>query len=177
VFFLLLARCAEIPAQDARWASESELKAAFVYHLLPFLDWPQGSIGDRLVVGVAGDGPIVTVFFKFLEGKQIGPHAIETRRVRNSSELKGCNVVVLAFPDSTRTQEALGQIQQMPVVTIGDGKDFARQGGMVAFVPNGNTFRLAVNPRAAERAHIKISSKVLSMAELTTDEAGRQDSK
>jgi len=106
----------------------------------------------------------------FFKDKHIASRPVEVRDVRTRAEFRGCNVLVLAYPDGSRTREVLSQLQGTNVLTIGDGENFARLGGVVAFVPHENTFQLAVNPRAAERAHIKISSKLMSITKLVPDE-------
>jgi len=111
----------------------------------------------------------LTILFK---EKRIALRPVEVRDVRTRDELRGCNVLVLAYPDGSRTREALSQLRGTSVLTIGDGESFARLGGVVAFVPHENTFQLAVNPRAAERAHLKISSKLMSITKLVPDEEG-----
>jgi hypothetical protein len=153
-----------------QWANEYELKAAFVYRLMSFVEWPGPELGDHVIVGFAGEGPMKTALARYLQGKRIGRRPIEVREVRNQSDLRACNVLVLAYPDGSRMREALKQLKNTSVLTIGDGENFARMGGVIALVPGENTFQLAINPQAAERAQIKISSKLLSMAKLLSDE-------
>ena len=45
---------------------EYHLKAAFVYNLIPFVEWPAGETGERLVVGFAGEGPMEAALQSFL---------------------------------------------------------------------------------------------------------------
>lgn len=111
----------------------------------------------------------LTSFFK---EKRIASRPVEVRDVRTRAELRSCNVLLLAYPDGSRMREALSQLQGANVLTIGDGENFAHLGGVVAFIPHEHTFHLAVNPRAAERAHLKISSKLMSIMKLMPDEDG-----
>lgn len=173
VLALLCAGSAALAQTTTRqWASEYELKAAFIYNVIPFIDWPERAVGDHFIIGFAGEGSMTAALANFFKDKRIGSKPIEVRNVHTLAELRGCNVLLLAYPDSSRMREALSQLRGTNVLTIGDGESFARSGGVVAFVPQENTFRLAVNERAAERAHLKISSKLLSMTKLVPDEAG-----
>jgi uncharacterized protein DUF4154 len=152
------------PAEE--WANEYQLKAAFVYKLMSFVEWPAGSVGDHVIVGFAGEGPWAAALTALVHGKRLRTFPIEVRDVHSQSEMRTCNVLIVAYPDSSRRREALLHVRNMSVLTIGDGEDFARMGGVIALVPRENTFQLAVNPRAAARANIKISSKLLTMAKL-----------
>jgi hypothetical protein len=50
------------------------------------------------------------------------------------------------------------------VLTVGDCKGFAEQGGMINFVLENDRVQFEVNRKAAEQAGLKISSKLLSVA-------------
>jgi hypothetical protein len=158
---------------EPRWAGEYELKAAFVYNLISFVDWPQGALGDRVVVGFAGEGPMNEILTRFFQDKRIGPRPVEVRIVRTRAELRACNVLLLGYPDATRQREALKYVEATSVLTVGDGKEFVQMGGIVAFVARANAFQLAINARAAERAQLQISAKLMKMSELVADESSR----
>ncbi|MFB3814034.1 MAG: YfiR family protein [Terriglobales bacterium] len=159
-------------AQNARrdWANEYELKAAFVYKLLSFVEWPTGTLGDRLIVGVAGEGPTAVAVTHFLNGKRLAALPIEVREVHSHAAMRECNALIVAYSDSSRTREVLHRARNMSVLTIGEGENFARMGGVVALVPRDHTFQVGINPRAAERAGLKISAKLLSLSKLLPDE-------
>jgi len=162
-----VAGCAQAVAGE--WANEYQLKAAFVYKLMSFVEWPAGVVGSRMVVGFAGEGAMATALAE-ISGKRLGSIAIEVRNVRTQAEMRECNVLVIAYPDVSRTREALSYARNMNVLTIGDGEGFARMGGTVALVPHQNSFQVAVNPHAVERARLKMSAKLLALAKLLPDE-------
>ena len=156
-------------AAPPQWASEYDLKAAFIYNLLSFVDWPEGAVGDRIVLGVAGEGPMADTLTRLFRDRRIGKRPIEVRSVRSRAELRACNAVLFAYPDTERMRDGLAQMRDTSVLTMGDGQLFGYSGGILAFIVRDNTFRLAINPAAVERAHLKISSKLLSMSELISD--------
>jgi hypothetical protein len=52
------------------------------------------------------------------------------------------------------------------VLVVGESAGFAQAGGMMNFVMDGSRVRFEVNLRAATRAGLKLSSRLLSMARL-----------
>ena len=50
------------------------------------------------------------------------------------------------------------------VLTVGDTADFASEGGIIGLRLDGERIRLSVNLTAAERAKVRISSRLLSLA-------------
>jgi hypothetical protein len=168
---LILACTFALPGRAApSWASEYQLKAAFVYNLFPFIDWPPSSGATKMIVGVAMDGSVPDAFVKFLEGKRVGDRAIEVRQVHSRSEMRACQVLLVAYADPGHIRDALAQLTGTNVLSIGDGEDFARLGGVIAFLPFQNTFHLGVNPRAAERAGLKFRAQLMNIATLLPDE-------
>jgi hypothetical protein len=155
-------------------AEEYRLKAAFVYNLIPFVEWPAGT-SQRLVVGFAGEGPMEAALQAVFKDQKSAASGIEVRVAHGRNELRDCNVLFVAYPDSTRMRDALGQLPGTNVLTIGEGEEFVRMGGVIALVAHGNTLRLLVNPSAAQRAHLRISAKLLSLATAVTDDPGGKD--
>jgi len=152
------------------WAGEYELKSAFVYNIIPFVDWPKSSLGDHLLIGFAGDEPAPDAIVKFFNGKRVGKQLIEVRTVHSRNEMRTCQVLLLAYHDSSRTRAALAQLEGTSVLSIGDGEPFARQGGVMSFLRHENTLQLGINPQAADRAGLRISAKLMQIAKLLSDE-------
>ena len=159
-----------MPGAAGEWANEYQLKAAFVYKMMFFVEWPAGALGARVVVGFAGEGAMGKALTDSIQGKKLGAIPIEVRTVRTEAEIRDCNVLVIAYPDASRTREALSFVRNASVLTIGDGEGFARMGGGMALVPYQNTFQLAVNARAVDRARLKVSAKLLSLAKMVPEE-------
>ena len=180
LLLMLSVTSAGLPSATQSWpagerAGEYQLKSAFVYNLMAFVDWPQGALGDRIVVGFAGEGPMEAALSAFLKNKSVGSSAIEVRVVHARNDLRACNVLYLAYPDSTRTRDGLAQVRNASVLTIGDGEEFVRMGGVIGLVAQQKTLRLAINPAAAQRARLTISAKVLNMASIVKEEGGARN--
>jgi hypothetical protein len=58
----------------------------------------------------------------------------------------------------------LAAVRDAPVLTVSDTTDFARHGGGIEFVREPNRLRFDVNLPGAERAGIKVSSRLLKVA-------------
>jgi hypothetical protein len=156
-------------------AEEYRLKAAFVYNLIPFVEWPEGISGGALIVGFAGEGPMEAALQSFFKEQGTLASPIELRVARGRNDLRSCHVLFLAYPDSTRMREALAHLQGASVLTIGEGEEFVRLGGVIAFEPQGNKLRLLVNPSAAQRAHLRISARLMSMSTAVSEDLGGKD--
>jgi hypothetical protein len=59
-------------------------------------------------------------------------------------------------------------------LTVGENEDFAARGGGVQFTLEDNHVHFLINVDATERAGLRVSSKLLSLAHVVHDEAARK---
>ena len=145
---------------------EAQVKAAFVYNFLKFVEWPAGAFQgpvDALVVAVVGDGPSADATAQFLAGKQIGPRSVVVRRVESDAPIAGAHAVFVAEKDARRVRSILDAAAAAPILSIGEGAEFAADGGVIALVVEQRRVRFDINAGAAARTGLKISSKLLAL--------------
>ena len=70
-------------------------------------------------------------------------------------------------PGRNQAQELVRDVGG-PILTVSAAR-FAERGGVANFFVDGGRMRFAVNPGAAERARLRISSRLLTLAKLVRD--------
>ena len=161
---LALALAAAAAPAEARETAprEVEVKAAFLFKLFQFVDWPDEAAGGPFRLGVLGDSPIVPVL-ETLAGREIRGRRLEVHHFRHLGELADCHILYLAGePDEL--PQVLARLDGASTLTAGDRKAFAGRGGVVGFYLEAKRVRLAINVEAARRARLRISSKLLRLA-------------
>lgn len=68
-----------------------------------------------------------------------------------------------------RADQLIQETSARPILTLSDSSDFAERGGVANFFIDNGRMRFAVNPRAADRAQLRISSRLLTLARLVLD--------
>jgi hypothetical protein len=63
----------------------------------------------------------------------------------------------------------LERLRGTSVLTVGESDGFGQHGGIVNLLLSGGRIRFEVNAHAAERAHLQISSRLLSLATIVSD--------
>ena len=66
-----------------------------------------------------------------------------------------------------------GSRASTPVLTVGDVREFAASGGVLRFFLRDEQMRMEINLQAAEAAGLKISSRLLRIADLYEGGANR----
>jgi hypothetical protein len=151
-----------LPAQ-VRPPNEYELKAAFLFNFAKFVDWPPNAFASpdaSFLVCVLGTDPFGGALDDALRGKVIAEHPARVSRIKRVADITGCQILFVAASESHLLPE---------VLVIGETNDFASSGGAIQFTLEDNRVRFFINPDAADRAGLKISSKLLALAKIVRD--------
>ena len=83
-----------------------------------------------------------------------------------AEESGGCHLLFISRSQTERLPEILRRVQGRSVLTVGDSEGSARRGTVISFLIEDETVQFEVNLQAAERAGIKISSRLLRVARI-----------
>jgi hypothetical protein len=149
--------------------TEYQVKAAFVLNFAQFIEWPQGSFASAdspILVGVLGKDPFGDALeATFAEATAQGRRLV-VRRGGHVDEMRDCHLLFISASERDRHSEVLAALKDVSVVTISETEGFARRGGIINFYFEGKKVRFEINPGAAQRKHLKISSQLLKRAKI-----------
>jgi len=166
VAMVLFGRSQAVSAQ-AKGSSEYEVKAAFLLHFAQFVEWPQSAFKDvnsPLVYCTVGDDPFQGALEARFKGKTIGTHPLLVKHFKGINEVQACHVVFLGKSTGRSIAEELASLNGSPVLTVGETNQFVDDDGMIGFCLEGSKVRFEINLESAEKAHLKISAKLLAVA-------------
>ena len=161
----LIAPCAAL----TNGPGEYQVKAAFLFNFVKFVDWPDQSFTDKnsfLIIGVTGGDPIRSALEKTFQGKTVKGRSIVIQEIKTKGQGKTCHVIFLTGLDKRQMDAWLETLKEKAVLTIGESDNFAAQGGMINFFLQDDRVRFEINPQAAEKAGLKISSQLLALAKI-----------
>lgn len=173
---VLAAACFPYRAQ-AQSATESQVKAAYIYNFVKLAAWiTQKTTSDSqpFWIGVlGGDDEFLDVLAKTVDGRSVANRPINAKRVKTEDDIKSCRVVfVRALAGRKLSQMAIAAGQPAGVLLVGEDGDFLQQGGMInLFLQNGK-IHFAVNRDALDQAGIRVSPDLLQLAQ--GQEGGRK---
>jgi YfiR/HmsC-like len=148
-------------------AGEYHVKAAFLFHFVQLVEWPAGSLGNEMnpvTLCTMGDDPFHGDLDDTLAGKSVGTRRLRVRHLKPADDLQGCQVLFVSNTDAARFGRLLEQLKDGPILTVGESDGFVQRGGMIGFCLVDNKVRFEINLEAAERAKLKISSRLLLLA-------------
>ncbi|MGH9713456.1 MAG: YfiR family protein [Candidatus Acidiferrales bacterium] len=171
---LMATTCLSAPPGQSKDSTEYEIKAEFLYSFAKFVEWPPSAFADpkqQLGICVFGRDPFGHVLEDVLLGKSIGNHPVLLGYAKRVPDLAGCQVIFLTADEAPHLLEIIGFVRGHNVLIVGESEGFAAAGGTIQFVLDQNRVRFAINPGAAKRAGLKISSKLLALALIVHDDA------
>jgi hypothetical protein len=141
---------------------EYRLKASYLFNFVKFIEWPPETRSDALTICVAGWNPFGNVLEDILRGETVKESRLATRVILMPE--RDCQVVFV--PQGIATTPYLRAARGSPTLTVGETPSFITQGGIVNFVLEGGSIRFQINPEAAGRAELRISSHLLRLARI-----------
>jgi len=148
---------------------EYRVKLAFLYNFAQFVEWPADSFRDSrspLTICVAGDNPFEGEIDQSLQGRSVGGHPVELRKLRRQEDPRTCHMIFIRATETKAATRILGEIRGSSTLTVGEAAGFAARGGMINLTREENRLRFEVNINAAAETRLKISSKLLSLAKI-----------
>jgi hypothetical protein len=160
VFGVRVAAAAEPPEE----LLELQVKAAFLYNFAKFVEWPGAD--PNITFCMIGSGPLYQALAQSVNGKAINGHPLVAIEISGVQEVQHCNIAFLGSLDKKWLQDLLGAASGAGVLTVGDFDQFAERGGMIQLIKEGNKFRFAINVDSVNASPLRISSKLLQLAEV-----------
>jgi hypothetical protein len=139
---------------------EYRVKAAFLFNFAKFVAWPADTDGGPLTICVAGRNVFGETLVDTVRGESINGRPLDVRVLLEPEP--GCHIIFV--PRGAATAAYLRAFRSTPVLTVGESPDFISQGGIVNFTLEGTSVRFEIDPEAAERAGLRISSRLLRLA-------------
>jgi YfiR/HmsC-like len=162
-----LANAAE-PAADL----ESEVKAAFLYNFAKFIEWPPEAFpapSAPMTFCVYGEEPagaaLEASLGALLRGETLNGRRLAVRRLHDLPQLRECQVLFIGAAEKGHLPEVLTALGEASALTVGEGTDFLDKGGMIRLFLEQNRMRFDINLEAAEKRALRISSKLLRLAQ------------
>lgn len=149
-------------------ADEYPVKAAFLFNFAKFVEWPAGAFKspeDPITICVLGQNPFGTALEDVVRDKTVANRAFVVRAVSNSQQAANCQIVFVSASERKRFHFLLDQLKGRSILTVGEGDDFTANGGIINFKLKEARVRIEIDAGAADRAGLRISSKLLSLAE------------
>jgi hypothetical protein len=171
--------------EDSVQSREYQIKAAFLYNFIKFVDWPKekespADSNEPVAIGIIGKDPFGNSF-EPLRDKQVKSRNVVIKRFEgfgqlNQSDEQGeqqhpeieairkCHVLFICPSEKEYVQQIIASTKNYGVLAVGDMNGFLEAGGIINFLTEEKKIRFEIDLDAAERCRLTIRSKLLRLA-------------
>lgn len=147
--------------------TEAAIKAAYLYRLSSYVAWPtpSRSTAGPFVIGTLNAPLVHAELAQLLPGRKLEGREIELRRVQEAEAPASVDLLFVgrgaALKDATWRKLA----STPGLLVVSEQSDGLGAGAAINFVRNAGRVRLEAAPQAAERNGLKLSARLLAVAE------------
>lgn len=149
---------------------EYPVKAAMLFNFTQFVEWPKEAFAaadSPIVIGVAGDAnPFANSLEQVVAGKKVAGRSIVIKYKVDADSAGACQMLFVPASADGLAASILQKVGAKPVFSVGETEAFMKVGGIARFYTEANKVHFEMNPAAADRAGLKISSKLLKLARI-----------
>ncbi len=169
---VLIAPCREssalAAAERTALPTEYQMKAALLFNIARFLEWPEGSFrtpSAPMIIGVLGEDPF-GIALDAARDRPVGGRKVQIRRFTRLDEVTECNILFIARSEKGKLPAVLRSLGKSSTLLVGDGDEFTKQGGMIDLVLEKEAVVIEINVEALTRTGIKANSRLLKVARI-----------
>lgn len=158
--------------RDREAPSEYELKAIYLYNFLQFVQWPEeqchlpgGHAQEITVVGDTSLQPILLSLQAKLREKNKDLSLVFHDSYQEGMDLSNCSLLFIASSERKKLSKILISLEGKQVLTVMDAGADVGSGVMITLLSRENKIRWAVNRKPVAEAGLKMSAKLLEIAE------------
>jgi hypothetical protein len=150
------------PVQQPSFTAE-QVKAGFLYHFSAFVDWPDATPTDPIVIGLFGGDEVEAELRRIVAAKRAPGRAIAVRRLQPGEDLSGIHILYVSAVESQRLERVVAAARAGPTLVVSDTTDGLERGATINFV-TADRVQFEISLEAANRGGLRVSPRLLSVA-------------
>lgn len=175
LFILVAQLLAAVPlrAEQRTATAEDDIKAAFLFNFTKFVDWPASADpGEPFRICIVAEPAFATAVDRTIEGESVNGRPLARSTPRAPDAARSCQVLFLGRLESDHADRWIGAVRGAPVLIVTESERAWDQGAHINLFVEDNRVRFDINPDAATRAGLSISSKLLRVARRVSGRRG-----
>lgn len=168
---------------DSEASREYQIKAAFLYNFIKFVDWP-GETSDStkpIIIGIIGKDPfggafepikdkpvkdrkVIVKWFKGLNELEKSSQMDKSGKHPQIEDIRECSLLFICSSEKEKLKETIDLLKDCSILTVADMQGFLESGGIVNFVIEENKVSFEINIAAAKQAKLEVRSNLLRLA-------------
>lgn len=147
-------------------ASEERVKAAYLYRLLGYVQWPPGTFASPkapFVIGVMSAEGVAYELEKVVAGRTVDGRSVTVKTLRPDDAIGEIHVLFVGHGERARLRRVLRNSGN-GILDVTESDGALLLGSMINFRIDGGRVRFEAAPDVAQRAELKMSAHLLGVA-------------
>lgn len=142
----------------------SNAQAMYIYNFLRHIQWPEGSAGDKFVIGVYGDADTFDQLVHYTSNRKVGSRFIEIRKISSTQQASSCQLVFVSNSQSSKIRELNRTLGNSSCLIVGEKEGSNSSGSTIEFVIKDSKLKFRINEEKAKTQNLLISRALIDMA-------------
>jgi hypothetical protein len=171
LFILLMLASWQVSAVHGEERSaglEDRVKAAFLYKFTGYIEWPPTAFAESdspLVIGVLGDQAMVDELAYIVVDRLVNNRRLSVVRVMQDDALDDLHILFIRNGDVGALEPVIRRAHQHSVLVVTEMPGALQHGSVINFILVEQRVRFEISQDTAERSGLKLSSRLLAVAE------------
>jgi hypothetical protein len=164
LYFILFCLSASTVNAQVR-EQEANLKAAFIYNFINYIDWDAGNNNTDFVIGIVGSSAVTKPLIDFSKGKTAKNKKIIIKIFNRPEDIENCQILFIP-KDIPFPLHSILEKTDKGTLTISEEDGFAEQGTAFNFYIQNDKLKFEANLKAIDGAGLKAGSQLLKLAKI-----------
>jgi hypothetical protein len=147
--------------------AEYQVKATYLCNFTKFVEWPSVAFPTQdstLTIGIVGEDPFGQALDAVALSMTADGHKVIVKRFSWDQDFRQSQVIFIGPSEKKHLSSILSSVKGADVLTVSDIENFSSSGGMIGLVFDVDRIRFEINLDPVLDSHLRISSKLLSLA-------------
>ncbi|MCW8930386.1 MAG: YfiR family protein [Gammaproteobacteria bacterium] len=148
---------------------EYQLKAAFTLNFARLTQWPQtpNKPQEQLLICVMGN-ELLKSTFSIINEQNINGKQSRLKIITRRHDIKTCHILMISGIKQSNMRQIFKLSRQHNILTISELPDISQSEAVVNFIDEGNKIKFQINHYHARQSGLKISSRLLKLAQISS---------
>jgi len=150
-------------------SDEYEIKAAYLFNLSKFVEWPAYRLpkNKSLEICLLGQDSLGADLDLIVQTqKTIQKHTVVVKRLISSAQVDSCHILFVSNSEQLRLPDIFAAVKNKPILTVGECDHFVVQGGMIQFYRLENNIRMLLDLQSIRETGLIASSRLLQVVRI-----------
>lgn len=154
-------------AQIAAAEAEYQVKAAFLYKFLSFVEWPAATFHQAeapIVIGVLGAETLADELSRVVVSRTVAGRTVSVRHFSAGDPVAKLHVLFVGHAQASRLPSIVAAAAGQALLIVTESDDGLRFGSTINFLVVEDKVRFDVALHRAEQSGLRVSARLLSVA-------------